>query len=149
MLIFVCLRTIIALGLVKTPHETTEPVFGSTEAADNLEPVVNSAGIPGAPIAPDSHSNSAKDPQDSDAQALAQAIARIIENRARSSDPLQSEEFFDPLLHTRPEPEKSPWTTSLMLIVPIRLGKDRAEPDTFNVTRAVNAFIYHWIIELL
>ena len=42
-------------------------------------------------------------------------------------------DVFDPLFNPPPEPPKEPWKTALMLIVPLRLGKEKTDPETFHV----------------
>ena len=41
--------------------------------------------------------------------------------------------LFDPLFNPPPAPPKEPWSSSLMLVVPLRLGKDTTDPENIHV----------------
>lgn len=49
----------------------------------------------------------------------------------------ENNDFFDPLFNPPPEPPREPWKTSLMLIVPLRLGKEKTDPEKFNAIKSL------------
>lgn len=51
----------------------------------------------------------------------------------------EGNDFFDPLFNPPPLPPKQPWAASLMLIVPLRLGKDKTDPENFHVMNCLQA----------
>lgn len=61
-----------------------------------------------------------------------------------ASPPQPQPEFFDPLFNPPPAPPKKNWNTALMLIVPLRLGKDSTDPEKFHVS-----FMLCFLIDLL